>query len=199
MRDAGYLFAGRYVRRATPHSDDLSIGEVMTLLDAGLGVTVFQHVAAPGWMPSESLGRATERSRPKSRGSSASRPASSSGATSRACRPSLRRSRSIKFCNAWYDAVRRCNTTPGSMWAGTAESAATISTTGSSSGATLPRTISIDRYPAVRGVCMQQGSYPPPGQRGEGVPFGIPFDTTRSWFNATFNNLPAMLLPRDPG
>lgn len=54
----GYRFAVRYVRRAVDGGHDLNAGELATLLGAGLGVMVVQHVALPGWRPSGSLGAA---------------------------------------------------------------------------------------------------------------------------------------------
>jgi hypothetical protein len=197
MRDAGYLFAGRYVRRATPHSDDLSIGEVMTLLDAGLGVTVFQHVAAPGWMPSESLGAsygaiAAEEARQLGIPPNVVLWCDLEGVSTIAASIDT-----IKFCNAWYDAVRSVQYDAGLY----------VGWHCGISGHDLYYRLKFrryaaaynldgDGYPAVRGVCMQQGSYPPPGQRVEGVPFEY---DTQLVERDKFNNLPAMLLPRDPG
>jgi hypothetical protein len=39
------------------HPFDLSAQELTTLLRAGLAVSVVQHVADPGWLPNERLGR----------------------------------------------------------------------------------------------------------------------------------------------
>lgn len=54
--DKGFTFACRYVRRAAPHDYDLSITERDTILHAGLGLMIVQHVAAPGWDPTLELG-----------------------------------------------------------------------------------------------------------------------------------------------
>jgi hypothetical protein len=219
MRDAGYLFAGRYVRRATPHDFDLSIGEVMTLLDAGLGVTVFQHVAAPGWMPSESLGAsygaiAAEEARQLGIPPSVVLWCDLEGVSTAA--PSIE---VIRFCNSWFDAVRAVHYDVGQY----------VGWHSGISGRDLYYRLKCrryaaaynldgDRFPAVRGVCMYQGAYPPiltdvqyaervhqasgrppheqPHRRVPGISFE--YDTQVVERDA-FNNLPAMLLPRDPG
>lgn len=52
----GYAFAMRYVRRKTKRDYDLSVAEVLTILNAGLALGIVQHVAAEGWTPKASLG-----------------------------------------------------------------------------------------------------------------------------------------------
>jgi hypothetical protein len=56
MRAKGAKFAMRYVRRAASSLHDLSTGEVLTILKAGLAIGAVQHVAPEGWNP-----RATAR------------------------------------------------------------------------------------------------------------------------------------------
>jgi hypothetical protein len=51
-----YRFAVRYVRRAPVNPFDVTAGELATLLDAGLGVMLVQHVASTGRV---STGRAS--------------------------------------------------------------------------------------------------------------------------------------------
>lgn len=55
-RARGDLFVLRYVRRVQRHRYDLSVGEVETILAAGLGLAIVQHVAPPGWVPTQALG-----------------------------------------------------------------------------------------------------------------------------------------------
>lgn len=55
-RALGQLFVLRYVRRAQRHSYDLTAPEIETILDAGLGLAVVQHVAPPPWKPTPALG-----------------------------------------------------------------------------------------------------------------------------------------------
>lgn len=53
----GYRFAVRYIRRDPVSTRDATAGELLTLLEAGLGVMVVQHVAAEDhWSPSAALG-----------------------------------------------------------------------------------------------------------------------------------------------
>lgn len=56
LRQKGYSFACRYVRRTTRHDYDLSTEEAETILDAGLGIMLVQHVAPDKWTPTANLG-----------------------------------------------------------------------------------------------------------------------------------------------
>jgi len=55
-RAKGETFCARYVRREQRHDYDLTRSEVDTILNAGLGLIVVQHVAPEGWVPSAALG-----------------------------------------------------------------------------------------------------------------------------------------------
>jgi hypothetical protein len=53
----GFVIAGRYIgRNAGLARGDLGKAEAATILAAGLGIVLIQHVLAPGWTPSGSLG-----------------------------------------------------------------------------------------------------------------------------------------------
>ncbi|HEX5726865.1 MAG TPA: DUF1906 domain-containing protein [Longimicrobiaceae bacterium] len=54
--EKGYRFVVRYVGRTEMKSYDLSAAEANTILQAGLGLMVVQHVLNPGWNPTGSLG-----------------------------------------------------------------------------------------------------------------------------------------------
>jgi hypothetical protein len=57
LKQAGFAFAVRYLsRKAKPPAGDLTKTEVTAILDAGLALMAVQHVAAPGWTPSATLG-----------------------------------------------------------------------------------------------------------------------------------------------
>ena len=61
FRDAGFEFAIRYIPRTfvatgTDSQGNLTTAEAQAILSAGLALMVVQHVAAPPWTPSESLG-----------------------------------------------------------------------------------------------------------------------------------------------
>ncbi|HEV8448598.1 MAG TPA: glycoside hydrolase domain-containing protein [Gemmatimonadaceae bacterium] len=53
----GYRFAVRYVRRVLARANDLSVAEIQRLHDAGLAVSVVQHVESEtSWVPSVDKG-----------------------------------------------------------------------------------------------------------------------------------------------
>jgi hypothetical protein len=58
FRAKAFRFAARYIRRATVHTYDLSVGEVAAIHGAGLGLGIVQHVAAEGWTPTPMDGTA---------------------------------------------------------------------------------------------------------------------------------------------
>jgi hypothetical protein len=220
MRDAGYLFAGRYVRRATPHAFDLTVPEVFDLLSSGLGVTVFQHVAAPGWVPSEKAGEsygaiAAEESRQVGIPPNVTIWCDLEGVSTAL----FGSAEVIKFCNAWYDAVRSAHFDAG-LYVGwhCGINARDLFYKLKFRRYAAAYNLDKDQIPVVRGVCMYQGAYPPvltdeqyaervraakglppheqPHRRVAGV--GFEYDTQVVEFDG-YNNLPNMLLPRDPG
>lgn len=198
MRDAGYRFAGRYVRRATPHAFDLSVPEVFDLLSAGLGVTVFQHVAAPGWVPSERLGEsygaiAAEEARHVGIPPSVVLWLDLEGVSPAA----FGTAEVVRFANSWYDSVRSAHFDAG-VYVGwhCGISARDLFYKLKFRRYSAAYNLDKDQYPVVRGVCMQQGPYPAKEHRVKGIPFEY---DTQVVLRDGFNNLPAMLLPRDPG
>jgi hypothetical protein len=154
---AGYTFAIRYVRRSIQHPFDLSAQELATLLRAGLAVSVVQHVADPGWLPNERLGRVY--------GAVAAEETARIGValgTQLWCdlegvHPNARHRDVVAYCNAWYDAVRSAGYDPGQY-------------VGDSCGLDADElfhllkvrrfwaayNLNSDAYPAVRGACMRQ-------------------------------------------
>lgn len=115
FRRAGYQFVIRYAPRVTAAAHDLSAGEVIGLLVAGLGVMVVQHVEREtrgGWMPSAQKGAAY--------GATAAEHARRCGIllgttvwldlenVADIPHPII-----IDYCNRWYDNVARVGYTPG--------------------------------------------------------------------------------------
>lgn len=153
----GYTFAVRYVRRAAQNNHDLIAGELATLMQAGLGVMVVQHVAMEGWIPAPALGTAY--------GAIAAAEASAVGVprgTTLWCdlegvRHGTPASEVIQFCNNWWGKASEAGYRPGLY-------------VGDSCGLTavqLYRNLRFDGYwgaynlnhdqiPAVRGVQMRQ-------------------------------------------
>lgn len=197
--DAGYRFAVRYVRRAQAHSYDLTFPELTGLLNAGLAVMVVQHVAyaKKGWFPDGPTGAAY--------GAIAAQEAAAVGIPRgviiwcdlEGTAPEARDADIIAFCNNWYDKVREAGFDAG-LYVGydaglTAEQLYwKLKFRRYWSGYNLDQ----DKVPAVRGVCMKQGEFPPPDRRVKGVPFQ--YDTNEIQYD-NFNNLPTLLIPKDPG
>jgi hypothetical protein len=217
--DAGYRFAVRYVRRSAPHAYDLSVAELVDLLKSGLGVMVVQHVAAEGWHPDQQLG--------ESYGAVAAEEARAVGiprgvmiwcdleGVSRQSTPAS----VIQFCNAWYDAVRLAGFDAGLyVGYGCRLTAQQLYWKLKFRRFWSAYNLDADQVPAVRGVCMVQGAYPPvltdeeyqeKLRRAHGLPAsqqphrrvpGVTFEYDTDVIEADhFNNLPTLLLPRDPG
>lgn len=172
FRDAGYSFIMRYVRRAQYNSFDVTAGEVLGILGAGMGVGIVQHVAKPGWMPSAKLG--------SEYGETAAREAEAAGIPHGATLwcdleevdSAADAAAVIGYVNAWTSRVLSIGFEPG-LYVGYG--------CGLSADA-LYRKLRVTRYwsaynlnrenfPAVRGVCMRQYPYPPESKRVPGVPF----------------------------
>lgn len=113
MHDHGYRFAVRYVRRVQPHSFDLTAAEIVTLLNAGLGVMVVQHVANDGWVPTAMNG--------SNYGLIAAAETKAIGVPPQVhlwcdlegVRPGVPAQDVIAFCNAWHDEVEASGYRPG--------------------------------------------------------------------------------------
>jgi hypothetical protein len=104
-----YRFVMRYIRRDPVNSYDLSPAELRTIVEAGLGCGVVQHVAAEDeWRPSRELG--------KQYGGTAAKDAQRIGIPTGASvfcdlegvHPDLLHAPNviIAYANAWYDEVR---------------------------------------------------------------------------------------------
>lgn len=197
FQDAGYRFAVRYVRRSTRHEYDISTGELLGLLNAGLGVMLVQHVAAEGWHATGGLGLsygaiAAEEARSVGYPPSAILWCDLEGVANDVDPRDV-----IAFCNNWYDAVREAGYDAGLY-------------VGYGCGLTADQlyyklkfrrywsayNLNADSIPSVRGVCMKQGAYPRPTDRVPGVPFQYDTDLI---VRDRFRNLPRLLLPTDPG
>lgn len=113
MKAAGFSFAVRYVKRDRPHAWDVSQNEILSLLNAGLGVMLVQHVAPPGWLPTASLGMIY--------GETAAEEAHAVGlpfgvnlwCDLEGVRTGASHADTIAFCNEWHEAVERRGFLPG--------------------------------------------------------------------------------------
>lgn len=161
-RDAvhkNYRFAVRYVRRAPVNPNDITSGEIATLLQAGLGLMLVQHVAMPGWHPTADVGRMY--------GETAALEAARAGYPRGAhlwcdleeAAASTPAQTVIDYCNAWHRSVELAGFRPG-LYVGYGARL---------SADQLYRKLRFDSYwsaynlnrdqvPAVRGVQMRQAA-----------------------------------------
>lgn len=200
---AGYSFVVRYVRRSTRHDYDLSVSELVGLLQSGLAVMVVQHVAAEGWHPTGNLGAsygaiAAEEARAVGIPPGVAVWCDLEGVGGQDEHGEKTDARDVvSFCNSWFDAVKGAGYDPG-LYVGFG-----CVLTGQELYYKLrfrrywsAYNLNRDNFPAVRGVCMKQGPYPPPSERVPGVPFEYDTDVVQ---RDAFNNLPTAILPGDPG
>lgn len=175
---AGFSFVVRYVPRTLRHTYDITAAEVETILGAGLGLMLVQHVAPEGWAPSASLGRTY--------GETAAREAKVVGYPAGAVlwcdlegvKLGTPAATVVAYCSAWHAAVAAAGYEPG-LYVGYG-----AGLTADELYHALPFTrywsaynLDRDRYPAVRGVQMRQGvlygALP-------GVRFPVDLDTIQS-------------------
>lgn len=173
MRRAGYSFAVRYIKRITQHSYDLTRIEVSNLHSAGLAVMPVQHVESEkSWIPSVDKARINGQNA-VAHCLELRVPA---GVTVwldlEGVDKSVPAEIIIRYCNYWHDIVSAIGYNPGIYvgWhAGLSpdELYRRLKFTRYWAAFNLNR----DEFPAVRGVCMRQGTAPAP----QGI--GFPIDT----------------------
>lgn len=191
--DAGYRFAVRYVRRAEVNNHDLTTGEVLGILGAGLGLMVVQHVAKPGWMPSASLGaqygvtagleaRAVGIPRGVTLWCDLEEVDSAADASS-----------VIGYCNSWSSAVQAAGYSSG-LYVGDGCGLSAQDLYWKLRFALFwgAFNINTDNIPAVRGLCMRQRPYPSEEKRVAGVPFEYDEDLI---MGDALGGAPTFLLP----
>ncbi len=166
FKDAGYSFVVRYVRRSQHHDFDISASEMDGILEAGLGLMLVQHVAAPGWSPTKILGQ----SYGAIAGVEAHNIGYPSGATLwcdlEGVADSASPSEVIDYLNSWHEMAREMGYTPGLY-------------VGDSCGLTATElykrlrfkaywsafNLNKENVPSVRGTQMRQKPYPPRDRR----------------------------------
>lgn len=174
---AGYKFAIRYAPRVQKATHDLGPAEVQTILQAGMGIMVVQHVERDderGWTPSAQKGIAYGKE-------AASHCIECGILPGTMCWLDLEGVADIPhqiiidYCNNWWQEVGRRGFTPGIY----------VGWHARLSSDELYRRLKFEHYwaaynlnkdqmPAVRGVQMKQGSGRPPA----GVDFEIDTDVT---------------------
>lgn len=177
MRDAGFKFAVRYVPRVNQHNTDITCGEMVDLISAGLGVMLVQHFPGENWVPITSLGSAWGGSA----ANFAEKASYPKGATLwcdiEGVLLGTPAEKIIGYANKWFDQVKMAGYEPG-LYLGfgnglTAEQAYwKTKFTRFWAAYNLNR----DEYPAVRSIQMKQKPFPPSTSRVKGITFQYDID-----------------------
>jgi hypothetical protein len=163
LRNHGYRFCVRYVRRDKPHASALNTVEANTLLQTGLGLMLVQYVESESaWSPTAAKGTAN--------GSVAASEARMLGVPSavtiwcdlEGVAVGTPAQAVIDYCNRWYDAVNGAGYVPG-LYVGYHP--------GLTPADLYKRlrfahywgayNLNADQYPAVRGLQMKQSKRQP--------------------------------------
>lgn len=111
--EQGYNFAIRYLSLSAQKPGDLSISEAEAILNAGLSLSIVQHVRYPGWRPSEAIG-ASDGSHAVINAATLGFPI---GVVIWCDLEGVAAGTSINdiqaYCTAWYDAVEQEGYVPG--------------------------------------------------------------------------------------
>jgi len=109
----GFQFVVRYVTRTQTHGYDLSAPELDTILNAGLGLQVVQHVAPEGWNPTAELGTQYGTTAAADCGLLSIPDGMSLWCDLEGVAVGTDHEAVIGYCNAWYDAVAAHGYKPG--------------------------------------------------------------------------------------
>lgn len=160
LKAVGYDFAIRYIRRAPVNTYDISVGEIATILQAGLGLMLVQHVASENvWRPTAELGSTYGMTAAQECRKVGLLPGVTVWLDLEGLHPeSLQQPETtIQYCNNWYKEVYLAGYRPG-LYVGwhaglTADQLyRRLKFSSYWSGYNLNG----DQYPAVRGVQLQQ-------------------------------------------
>lgn len=101
----GFRFAVRYVRRSQAHAYDISKDERDIILGAGMGLMIVQHVAAPGWTPTQQLGHDYGQIVAEECDKVGIPSGVSTWLDMEGVKDGIDHSAVIDYCNAWHDQV----------------------------------------------------------------------------------------------
>jgi hypothetical protein len=155
----GFRFAVRYVKREQPHSNDITTGEALTILDSGMALMLVQHVqSAESWRPTIGLGdrygqNAADHARSVGYLSGATLWCDLEGVALGTPAKDV-----IDYCNHWWQRVKDAGFEPG-LYVGwrAGLSAHDLYSKLKFSRYWAAYNLNRDQYPATRGVQMQQG------------------------------------------
>lgn len=179
MKDHGYEFAVRYLRRGMAHPYDLTPGEMQIILASGLGLQVVQHVeSALKWVPSADKGQRYAQAAVAHAQSLGWLPGAYVGCDLEGVdvdNDDVTEEIVIAYANAWYDVVKAAGFKP-LLYVGwhCGISAAALYTRLKFDRYWAAYNLNQDQLPATRGVCMHQWAVTAK-TRERDVPPGISF------------------------
>jgi hypothetical protein len=109
----GYRFCVRYVSRGPESPEDLSNQEASDILDAGLALMPVQHVRAPGWSPTGSLGQQDGTAAASNAGLVGFPPGVNVWCDLEGVDSATEAQAVIDYCQAWHEAVDAAAFVPG--------------------------------------------------------------------------------------
>lgn len=114
LKQAGFAFAVRYLtRKAKPPAGDLTRAEVSAILESGLALMAVQHVAAPGWTPTPTLGAEYGANAAAHAKAVALPPGTAVFLDLEEVSAKAAPEDIIAYCNNWHDALQAAAYTPG--------------------------------------------------------------------------------------
>lgn len=159
-RRAGYRYVVRYVPRLTPHSYDLTAAEVTTCFQAGLALSIVQHVESDddtGWEPTDEKGAAYGNGAAKAVRSIGIAPGTTVWLDLEGVSLTVSPAQVIRYANIWHDVILAAGYQPG-VYLGWQNRL-----TGHDAYFRLKfarywaaYNLNKDHYPVTRGVCQQQ-------------------------------------------
>jgi hypothetical protein len=190
----GYRFAARYVRRRESHASDLSLTEIATLHNAGIAVSIVQHVerdSPPWWTPWAEKGTEYGVTAARACGELTIPRGVTVWLDLEGITPGTDAGQVDAYCRAWFEPVSLAGYLPGLYvgWGAVLSPGALYR---------LPFTrywralnLNDDQVPATRGCCMRQHEQKP-GDVPPGIGFPIDTDTVQT---DLLGGLPTMFAP----
>jgi hypothetical protein len=181
IRNAGYTFVGRYLRRDELHPYDLSAAEVENILSAGLALVPVQHVeSARSWVPSDEKGRRYGAAAVEHAKQLCLPPGSQLWCDLEGVAEGTDHASVISYCNEWHDAVCmagfqaglyvgwHCGLTPDELYCRLRFAAYWAA-----------YNLNMDEWPSKRGIQMRQW-VKKDRDVPNGITFGFQVDTIRT-------------------
>jgi Domain of unknown function (DUF1906) len=113
FKSAGYTGAIRYIGRHATAVQDIRVQEAETILNAGLGLMLVQHVQSPGWIPDASIGHGYGAFAADSATAIGYLPGAIIWLDMEGVKPGNDIQATLDYCNNWIEQVSHAGFTPG--------------------------------------------------------------------------------------